>query len=96
MVPGKATLADDMLRAAGFSNVAGRYGLASWDILPLEPLAADPPAMLFTDDGQPGHRVLARLSPAMRTHALPMRYLWCAGPTIVDAMAALSAARRQP
>lgn len=93
MVPGSHTLADDLLTIAGFRNSASRFGLANWDILPLERLAAQPPAVLFTADGRPGHAVLAG---RVRAHPFPMRYLWCGGPTIITAIAALAAANPMP
>lgn len=100
LVPGSGTLADDLLRAAGFRNLSAAYGLAQWDVLPLEYLLARPPRVLLSvgaADG--GDRMLAH--PALRslTHtairAYPARLLHCGGPTIVDAIARLAEVRRE-
>lgn len=99
LVPGKGTLVDELLQIAGFANASGDYGLAQWDMLPLEQLAARPPAVLLTD--VPAEQ-LARLHPAYAritgqaaVHAIPGRYLRCGGPTLVPAIEQLSAIRRQ-
>src|SRR5262245_31438415 len=36
MVPGTGTLADQLLNLTGYENYSARYGLAKWDVLPLE------------------------------------------------------------
>ena len=97
LVPGRGTLADELLRIAGFRNASADHGLAMWDVLPLEPLAARPPRLLFADprnDGRiSGHPTLQRLAGRMRIAPFHERLISCAGPTIIPALARLSAAR---
>jgi iron complex transport system substrate-binding protein len=97
LVPGTGTLADELLRTAGFHNLSADYGLKDWDVLPLETLAARPPRLLFIDatgdDRMTRHPVLDRLGTRMQRAPFNERLLSCAGPTIVPALARLSAAR---
>jgi iron complex transport system substrate-binding protein len=97
LVPGTGTLADELLRTAGFRNASAEYGLKNWDVLPLERLAARPPQLLFTnsgaDDRMTSHPVLAHLGGRMARAAFPERLLSCAGPSVIPALARLSAAR---
>lgn len=97
LVPGRGTLADEMLGLAGFRNMSADYGLAQWDVLPLEHLAARPPRVLLTDKGaddrMTGHRVLRRLDARMERAAFSERLLSCAGPVIIRALGRLSAVR---
>ena len=101
LVPGSGTLADEMLTRAGFRNASADYGLEKWDILPLEPLLAHPPAILFAASGRGerdrvlSHPVLRRAAREMIITEFPPRLLFCGGPTIIDAMANLSAARQR-
>ena len=94
LVAGPGTLADEMLRRAGWRNAARLYGLAAWDVVGLEPLLARPPAVVFTDLSRPdaarGAALLRRAG--VRVVDFPMRLLSCGGPNIVPAMAALRAA----
>ena len=97
LVPGAGTLADDLLRTAGFRNVSASYGLQQWDVLPLEYLVAKPPAVLFARNDASGrdrmlsHPILRRL--ASRVVDFPQRLLFCGGPAIPEALARLRAAR---
>jgi iron complex transport system substrate-binding protein len=97
LVPGKATLADEMLRVAGFRNMSADYGLAQWDVLPLEHLAARPPRVLLTDvsdaDRMTGHRVLRRYEGRIRRAPFNERLLSCAGPVIIRALDRLTQVR---
>jgi iron complex transport system substrate-binding protein len=99
LVPGPGTLADELLRRTGFANRSADYGLAQWDILPLERLVADPPRLVFTDVAEQraggrglGHPALAEVT-AMRRVDFPERLLQCAGPTLIEAARRLAAAR---
>lgn len=100
LVPGKGTLADDLLRASGFRNASADYGLQQWDVLPLEHLVARPPRVLLSagdasgQDRMLGHPVLARLKARIAVRAFAPRLLHCGGPTIIDALARLRAVRQ--
>lgn len=100
LVPGSGTLADELLRASGFRNLSVDYGLQRWDVLPLEYLVARPPRVLFSvgeadrSDRMLGHPVMRPLARHMAVRRFPDRLLRCGGPTIIDAMMQLSAARR--
>ena len=99
LVPGSGTLADELLRTTGFRNLSADYGLSQWDVLPLEYLVARPPRLLFTvgdrsgTDRVLGHRVLRPLANRVAMRQFPEKLLFCGGPTIIDAVAHLSAAR---
>ncbi len=101
LVPGTGTLANDMLAKAGFTNMSAAYGLKIWDILPLEPLLANPPEVLFTSN-QPGrtdrllsHPALRRISSDLRVVDFPSSLLNCGGPTIIKVAEHLSRAKGQ-
>jgi iron complex transport system substrate-binding protein len=100
LVPGAGTLPDDLLARAGYRNMSAAYGLARWDVLPLEHLVAAPPRIVFSVAAAEGggdraerHPALRRLAPGLRIAAFPARLLNCGGPTIVEAMRTLRAAR---
>jgi iron complex transport system substrate-binding protein len=92
LVPGKGTLADEMLSLAGYRNASTAYGLQQWDILPLEPLLANPPDILFTAKSAKGrdrilsHPAMYAASKHIRTVNFPSRLLDCGGPTIIAAL----------
>lgn len=99
LVPGAGSLADDLLRTAGYRNASRRYGLAKWDSLPLESLIAAPPSRIFTlmDIGAPSaylgmHPALRRAVRAKKTTLsnYPRPLLYCGGPTIILALDRLS------
>jgi iron complex transport system substrate-binding protein len=100
LVPGKATLADELLRVSGFHNLSRDYGLKRWDVLPLEYLVAKPPRVLFTvgdvdhDDRMLGHPVLQSLAKHIAVRPYSERLLHCGGPTIIDAVGRLAAVRK--
>ena len=84
-----------MLARAGFRNASATYGLKQWDVLPLEVLIQSPPEVIFMPvkaSGEEGRsiamreRLTARLKGRTRTVPFPDRLLFCAGPTMVDAM----------
>jgi iron complex transport system substrate-binding protein len=97
LVPGANTLADEMLRVAGFRNMSAAYGLKQWDVLPLEHLAARPPRVLLSDrttgDRMTGHRVLRRLDRPITRAQFDERLLSCAGPVIIRALDRFAAVR---
>jgi iron complex transport system substrate-binding protein len=100
LVPGTATLADDLLHTSGFRNLSADYGLQKWDVLPLERLVARPPRLLLTtsdsprDDRMLGHPVLRPLAGRIALRAFPERLLNCGGPTIIAALGRLAAVRK--
>jgi iron complex transport system substrate-binding protein len=101
LVPGAGTLADELLRTAGFHNLSRDYGLKAWDVLPLERLAARPPQLLLSgtdpehQDRLLGHPAMAQLKRRIRVADYPERLLHCGGPTIIEALARLSEVRSQ-
>ncbi len=99
LVPGAGTLADDLLRTAGFANLSATYGLQQWDVLPLEYLVARPPRVLFARAGASGardrllgHPALRALTGTTRVRDFPSRLLYCGGPGLVEALGVLAAA----
>ena len=100
LVPGSATLADDLLRTSGFRNLSRDYGLQKWDVLPLERLVAAPPRVLLTtavdasEDRMLGHPVLRPLAGEVAIRPFPERLLNCGGPTIIAALGQLAAVRK--
>ncbi|MEJ2814536.1 ABC transporter substrate-binding protein [Caulobacter sp. CCG-8] len=102
---GHGTLVDEMMRRAGFVNVAQRYGLKKWGNVSLERLLADPPEVLLAGQAAPNaptwaerilnHPALASVSPRMTRAVFPERLLYCGGPGLMDTAAALATARRQ-
>ncbi len=100
LVPGSATLADDLLRTSGFRNMSRDYGLQKWDVLPLEKLVASRPRVLLTtgaaagEDRMLGHPVLRPLAAQVAVRRFPERLLNCGGPTIIAALNQLAAVRK--
>jgi iron complex transport system substrate-binding protein len=102
---GHGTLVDEMMRRAGFVNVAQRYGLKKWGNVSLERLLDDPPEVLLAGQAAPNaptwaerilnHPALASVSPRMTRAVFPERLLYCGGPGLIDTAAALATARRQ-
>ena len=103
-VSGPHTLASELMSRAGFSNAAPRYGLERSADVPLEQVLADPPQVLLSgrlDTGEPSwadrvlsHPALGGLGARMRKESFPQPLLFCAGPVLIPAAAALAHARR--
>jgi iron complex transport system substrate-binding protein len=100
---GPGSLLDDLMRRAGFDNLAARAGLGTAGILPLETLLVQPPDVLFIEretrvvtslaDQTLAHPALRRLA-ARLPHADLSSRLWnCAGPGIAEAVAQMAAVR---
>ena len=102
---GDGTLVSEMMRRAGFENIAARYGIKQWGNVSLERLIADPPALLMSGQPDPGaptwaerittHPALASISGLMKRAVFPERLLYCGGPALIQTAATFAAARRQ-
>lgn len=101
--PGQGNLQDDLLRRVGMENVAARYGVNFWGVVPLELLVSNPPRLLLAGDPQAGtpavrdrvlaHPVLRRFEGRMAVAYYPPTLLYCGGPAILDAVGYLAKAR---
>jgi iron complex transport system substrate-binding protein len=102
---GHGTLVDEMMRRAGFENVAERYGLRKWGNVSLERLLDDPPEVLLAGQARPNaptwaerildHPALVAIAPRMARAVFPERLLYCGGPVLIQTAAVLATARRQ-
>lgn len=102
MVPGKGTLADQLLQVTGYRNLSVEYGLRRWDVLPLEYLLGMPPQVVLSlgsgdvdPDRMLGHPAIRELSKRVLFRQYPFRLLSCGGPTIVEAVTRLAALRKE-
>lgn len=101
---GANTVTGQLMHIAGLDNVAARYGVKSYRPLSLELLISEPPDVLLVGDttfGAPTHaerlvhhRALQALQYRMSLEPFPARLIYCAGPAMIDALDALTAARR--
>ncbi len=101
MVPGSTTLITRLLARTGFASHSAARHLQQASILPLERVLADPPSAILgaghagtNEDRMLAHPVLAGLTHTRR-FALDPRLEWCAGPTIIRAVARLAQVRRE-
>jgi iron complex transport system substrate-binding protein len=99
IVPGEGTLIADLLRRTGFANFASAKGMRQADLLPLEPMLADPPRLILAagsadseEDRLLRHPALGALRDTRR-EAYPSALLWCGGPTVIKAAARLAEVR---
>ncbi len=100
---GANTVVGELMELAGLQNIAARYGVRHYRPLPLEVLVSAPPDVLLVGETSPGaplraekivhHRALRALETQMTQSVFPARLLYCAGPTMIDAAAALVRAR---
>lgn len=103
LTAGLATVTGELMTIAGLQNIAERYGITSYQPLPLELLISAPPQVLLVGETSAGapmgeerivhHRALRALESQMQQEIFPARLLYCAGPTMIDALDALVAAR---
>lgn len=102
LVPGKGTLANELLVRAGFRSTSEALGLAQWDMVSLERLLSVAPDIVMTgsggmDAGAGGrggtHPVLRRAVTHITFTEFPSRMLHCGGPVIIDATAHLTRIR---
>ncbi len=104
LASGPDTLMSELMGRAGFRNQARAYGLTRTVEVPLERVLVDPPQVLLSGRLEPGepswadrvlsHPALAALGPRMRRESFPQALLFCAGPVLIPASAALARARR--
>lgn len=94
IVPGRDTLIAELMSRAGLVSYSARRGMAQGDYLPLERLAADPPALLLVAGRERAqrHPALARIE-GMRVAEFDPALTYCGGPSIIRAMARLRAVR---
>lgn len=91
---GAGTLLDELLRRAGFRNAAADYGLTYTGRIPLELLAARPPAVVIAPDTHGRTQALRRrLLPGLLQASFPRHLVNCGGPAIVPALARLRVIR---
>jgi iron complex transport system substrate-binding protein len=102
---GANTVVGELMELTGLRNIAARYGVEQYRPLPLEVLVSSPPDVLLVGETSPGapmqdekivhHRALRALESQMTQAVFPARLLYCAGPTMVPAVAALVHAREE-
>lgn len=103
LTAGANTVVGELMQIAGLQNVAARYGIEQYRPLPLEMLVSAPPDVLLVGETSPGsplraerivrHRALRALEAQMSQEVFPARLLYCAGPTMIEAVANLARAR---
>ncbi|MET0534667.1 MAG: ABC transporter substrate-binding protein [Steroidobacter sp.] len=102
---GADTVVGELMQLTGLHNIAARYGVKTYRPLPLEVLVSSPPDVLLVGETSPGaplkserivrHRALRALESQMTQEVFPARFLYCAGPAMVEASATLVAARER-
>jgi iron complex transport system substrate-binding protein len=102
---GADTVIGELMELTGLKNIAARYGVDQYRPLPLEVLVSAPPDVLLVGETSPGapmreekivrHRALRALGSRMTQAVFPARLLYCSGPTMVPAVAALVDAREK-
>ncbi|MBL8270442.1 ABC transporter substrate-binding protein [Steroidobacter sp.] len=100
---GRDTVVGELMELVGLQNIAARYGVKNYRPLPLEVLVSSPPDVLLIGETSPGaplqsekvvhHRALRALESQMTQAVFPARLLYCAGPTMIDAVTELVRAR---
>jgi iron complex transport system substrate-binding protein len=103
LTAGIDTVTGELMRIVGLENVAERYGIRQFRPLSLELLVSQPPQVLLVGETSPNaptqaerviqHRVLRSLESHMTREVFPVRLLYCAGPTMIDALTTLAQAR---
>ena len=103
LTAGIDTVTGQLMRIVGLDNVAERYGIRQFRPLSLELLVSSPPQVLLVGETSPGaptdaervvhHRALRSLQSRMTRELFPARMLYCAGPTMIDALGSLVQAR---
>lgn len=103
LAAGPGSIADAVLKAAGFANLAGELGLGPGGQLPLEALVAKPPDLIVLSGPVNEYRTavaenlrhpaLAALMRRHRSLTLPWRLWLCATPHLAEAIERLAAVR---
>ena len=103
MSAGGHTVTSELMDIAGLRNVAADRGIETHEPLSLEQLLSVPPQILLVGETTRGapthaerivhHRALRALQSRMLREPYPARLLYCSGPTMIDALDALVAAR---
>lgn len=101
---GRGGLMDELLRLAGYRNLAAELGLPSFGRLSLETVLAGQPDLLVLDgaaNANPAratefvdHHALVALAGRARLVSVPAKYSVCAGPENFEVMRLLAEARR--
>ena len=97
---GRHTLANDILVAAGYRNLAAEHSIAAWGTLSLEAVILSRPDVLVLDDQRIRRQSLAQnllAHPALEgrqtTIELPTHLWTCPGPALAEAAERLATAR---
>ena len=103
LASGPHTLVDELMRRTGFDNLAPVYGLNRTGDVPLDALIARPPQVLLAGQLTPdepvwadrvlSHPALAALGSRTRRERFPEQLMFCGGPSMIPAVAALVRAR---
>jgi iron complex transport system substrate-binding protein len=103
LTAGAGTLADDVLRRAGFASMAAETGIVGWRWIDIETVLTDAPDVLVMEsrtDGPPSigrgvlsHPALAAFADTRSIINLPKSQWECAGPDTVRAAELLAQAR---
>lgn len=103
LAAGPGSIADNVLRAAGFINLTAQLNLGPGGQLPLESLVANPPDLIVLSGpideyrtvvaDNLRHPALTALMRTRKTATLPWRLWLCATPHLADAVERLAAVR---
>lgn len=103
LASGPGSIADNVLRAAGFANLTAELNLGPGGKLPLELLVADPPDLIVLSGPVDEYRTvvadnlrhpaLTELMRTRKTTTLPWRLWLCATPHLADAVEHLATVR---
>lgn len=102
---GADTISDELMRVVGLDNLPARYGIRQHRPIAMEDLLRSPPDILLVGDTTRAaathaerivhHRALRALEHRMARMRYPARLIYCAGPTMIQTLDALVAARDQ-
>jgi iron complex transport system substrate-binding protein len=103
LTAGKKTITDELMHVVGLENLPARYDVRQHRPIGMEKLLQAPPDILLVGDTTEtaathaerivNHRALRALGSRMMRMEYPARLLYCSGPTMIHALAALSNAR---